>query len=67
MTEPKDTIVDERLAAAIEYKKRGWVIHPLLSPKDKKKSPGKRPLLKTWQLIEKVTDDDIQKWKCIRT
>lgn len=52
----------DRLAAARAYLDRGWIIHPLSSPKDKKKSPGKRPLLKTWQLFEKVTDNDIKKW-----
>lgn len=47
----------EMLAAAIEYTKRGWVVHPLTHPNDKGNSPGKRPLLKNWQFLTKTPDD----------
>lgn len=48
--------------AAIGYLGKGWIIHPLSDPKDKKQSPGKRPLLKEWQRLEKVTEIDVEKW-----
>jgi len=47
----------EMLAAAIEYTKRGWVVHPLTRPNDKGNSPGKRPLLSNWQFLTKSPDD----------
>jgi hypothetical protein len=34
---------------ALEYKKRGWIIHPLSSPNSKKENAGKRPIIKNWQ------------------
>jgi len=47
----------EMLAAAIEYTKRGWVVHPLSKPiGDIKRSPGKRPILKKWEQLEKTPD-----------
>jgi len=53
----------DKLAVAMEYiNKRGWIIHPLSGHEDKKQSPGKRPLLKEWQQLEKVTDEDVKKW-----
>ncbi len=55
-------MTDDRLAAARDYIKRGWIVHPLSSPDDKKQSPGKRPLLKNWQHLENVTEDNIKKW-----
>jgi len=39
-----------------EYSSRGWVVHPLSSPHDQGSSPGKRPLLKGWQLLKKTPD-----------
>jgi len=39
-----------------EYTEQGWVIHPLSSPKDAGSSPGKKPLLKGWQLLKKTPD-----------
>lgn len=47
----------EMLAAAVEYTKRGWVVHPLTCPNDKGNSPGKRPLLRNWQFLTKTPDD----------
>ncbi len=52
---------DEMLKAITEYKKHGWVVHPLSKPSDNGKSPGKRPLAKEWQKLEK-TPDDIEKY-----
>lgn len=43
------------------YSKRGWVIHPLSSPKDGESSPGKRPLIVGWTTI-KETPSDIEKY-----
>lgn len=34
-----------------------WVLHPLSSPKDGGNSPGKRPLLKGWQTLQKTPDN----------
>ena len=39
-----------------EYTERSWVIHPLTSPQDAGNSPGKRPLLKGWQLLKRTPD-----------
>ena len=39
-----------------EYTKQGWTVHPLSGPKDTGNSPGKRPLLKGWQLLKKTPD-----------
>lgn len=48
--------------AALSYLKKGFVIYPLSSPKSEGVSPGKRPLLKQWQQLEKVTENDVDKW-----
>jgi len=37
-----------------EYTERGWVVHPLSSPKDSGGSPGKKPLLAGWQHLKKT-------------
>lgn len=42
------------------YTGRGWVVHPLSSPKDNGYSPGKRPLLKNWQKLHKTPDNILQ-------
>ena len=34
---------------ALEYKERGWVVHPLSSPKSDSPGAGKIPFLKGWQ------------------
>lgn len=49
--------------AAQEYTARGWVVHPLSSPKNKGKSPGKRPLLTGWQKRDRpATEAELDKW-----
>ncbi len=48
---------ENMIKAASEYTKRGWVVHPLSSPKDKGNSPGKKPLLPGWQRFTKTADD----------
>ncbi len=45
------------LEAAIEYTKRGWTVHPLSKPDDKRKSPGKKPIITEWQFLTKTPDD----------
>lgn len=52
------------LEAAKLYTSKGWVVHPLSSPRDTGNSPGKRPLLKGWQKlkINKDTDNKIAEW-----
>ncbi len=52
---------DDMLTVAREYTAKGWVVHPLSNPKDKGKSPGKRPLLKNWEKLTH-TPDDIEKY-----
>ncbi len=59
------TIVDD----AFSYYKRGWIIHPLSSPKavDKQtkellKTAGKAVLIKNWQDKETVTQAEITLW-----
>lgn len=52
-------MTDDRLTAAREYIKRGWIVHPLSSPKVKDHGPGKKPLFKKWPQLEKVTENDI--------
>jgi len=37
-----------------EYTKRGWVVHPLSSPKDTGNSPGKKPLMVGWQMLKRT-------------
>jgi len=45
------------LEAAKLYTSKGWVVHPLSKPEgDIKRSPGKRPLLKKWEQLEKTPD-----------
>lgn len=51
---------EEMLKAVDEYKKRGWVIHPLYGSKDPVKTPGKQPILKNWQEL-KETPADIER------
>ncbi|MBE0427911.1 MAG: bifunctional DNA primase/polymerase [Nitrospirae bacterium] len=51
------------LTAARGYTARGWVVHPLSSPKNKEKSPGKRPLLTGWQKRDRpATEAELDKW-----
>jgi len=45
------------LDAAIEYTKKGYVVHPLSKPDDPGNSPGKRPLLSKWQYLTKTPDN----------
>ncbi len=40
-----------------KYNEKGWILHPLSSPDDKGKSPGKRPLLPEWQKLEKTPEN----------
>lgn len=40
----------------------GWVIHPLTCPKDHGQSPGKRPLLNSWQKRRKATVTELKEW-----
>ncbi len=47
---------------AIKLTKKGWVIHPLSSPKDTGGSPGKRPLLNSWQKRRKATAAELKEW-----
>lgn len=49
--------MNDKLGASIVYSKKGWVVHPLASPQDKGKSPGKRPLLKDWQKLKETPKD----------
>lgn len=49
-------------AAKCYVKERGWVVHPLSSPKDKGTSPGKRPLLPEWQKKGMATETEIDRW-----
>ena len=52
----------EHLNEAIKLTKKGWVIHPLAGPKDPGQSPGKRPLLNSWQKRRKATLEELKKW-----
>jgi hypothetical protein len=52
----------EQLNEAIKLTKKGWVIHPLSSPKDTGGSPGKRPLLNSWQKRRKATETELNEW-----
>jgi hypothetical protein len=54
--------MSEILDAARIYTKKGWVIHPLSSPTDKSKSPGKRPLLSQWEQRGVATDEELVSW-----
>ncbi len=53
--------MSEISTAAIEYIKKGWVVHPLSRPKDDGNSPGKRPLLTGWQYLT-TTPPDLDKY-----
>ncbi len=50
------------LNAAKEYTKRGWIVHPLSSPHDLGKSPGKRPLEPSWQSRKQATEIELNIW-----
>ncbi|KAB2945290.1 MAG: bifunctional DNA primase/polymerase (plasmid) [Candidatus Methanoperedens sp.] len=52
----------ELLNEAIKLTKKGWVIHPLAGPKDIGQSPGKRPLLNSWQKRKKATVTELKEW-----
>ena len=52
----------EQLNEAIRLTKKGWVLHPLSSPKDTGGSPGKRPLLISWQKRKKATETELKEW-----
>ena len=52
----------EHLNEAIKLTKKGWVIHPLACPKDPGQSPGKRPLLNSWQKRRKATVTELREW-----
>lgn len=45
------------LNAVKEYTAKGWVVHPLSSPKDNGNSPGKKPLLEKWQELTHTPED----------
>jgi hypothetical protein len=45
--------VNERVRLGRIYVRKGWLPHPLSSPTDKRKSPGKRPLFDKWQKTKK--------------
>jgi len=45
------------LKTAIEYSKRGWVVHPLTGPKSGGPSAGKRPIVKKWQYMARPHDE----------
>ncbi|VVB90733.1 Uncharacterised protein [uncultured archaeon] len=49
--------MNDILNAVKDYTARGWVCHPLSSPKDNGNSPGKKPLLPGWQNLQKTPDD----------
>ncbi len=52
----------EQLNEAIKLTKKGWVIHPLSSPKDSGQSPGKKPILNNWQNLKKAAEAELKKW-----
>lgn len=60
---------NNKLTAALDYKKRGFIVHPLSSPNavDKKtkeplKTAGKAVIIKQWTDKETVTDEEINLW-----
>lgn len=53
---------NETYNAVLEYRKLGLINHPLSSPTDKNKSPGKRPLIKDWQNIDMPTEEQLKEW-----
>jgi hypothetical protein len=50
------------LNEAIRLTKKGWVIHPLAGPEDSGASPGKRPLLNSWQKRKRATEAELRQW-----
>jgi hypothetical protein len=52
----------EQLNEAIKLTRKGWVIHSLAGPKDTGNSPGKRPLLNSWQKRKTATATDLKEW-----
>lgn len=52
----------ENLNEAIKLTRKGWVIHPLAGPEDTENSPGKRPLLNSWQKRKKATTTELKEW-----
>jgi hypothetical protein len=52
----------EQLNEASRLTRKGWVIHPLSSPKDTGGSPGKRPLLNGWQKRKKAAEAELNEW-----
>jgi len=45
-------MIENILDVLTGYNKRGFVCHPLSSPTDRGDSPGKKPLLKGWQMLK---------------
>lgn len=55
--------VADILAAAIEYARRGWIVHRLSSPTSRGKSPGKRPIDDEWQKVTAPpTEAQLTQW-----
>lgn len=52
----------ELLNEALKLTRKGWVIHPLAGPEDTGNSPGKRPLLNSWQKRKKATTTELKEW-----
>lgn len=52
----------EQLNEAIKLTRKGWVINPLAGPKDTGNSPGKRPLLNSWQKRKMATATELKEW-----
>ena len=52
----------ENLNEALKLTRKGWVIHPLAGPEDTGNSPGKRPLLNSWQKRKKATTTELKEW-----
>ena len=52
----------EQLNEALKLTRKGWVIHPLAGPEDTGNSPGKRPLLNSWQKRKKATTTELKEW-----
>jgi len=53
--------LNEMSNAAIYYRSVGIITHPLTSPKDRGKSPGKKPIIRDWSnLTTSPTDEQIK-------
>ncbi len=52
----------EQLNEAIKLTKKGWVIHPLAGPNEPGGSPGKRPLLNSWQKRKIAKATELKEW-----